>query len=317
MVKVENISRAFPWQHIQADPDEDAKGATSSSSSSSSLSMSSASSSFGDRRVGGSETSQIFSIGTRVRVRDATNEAWKFGLVEAIVDKKTKVRLDGQERAFTWAYVERAEDGGGGGSTSSVAGSSVSKLSEDVFNTGDRVRVRDNDRDQWREGTVESVVGKTASVKIDGQFKAFTWNFTEHMGAGDRGASGQTSSSSQLREGDRVRVRDSERESWKMGTVHREGGSRPMVVVDGQTKPFAWGYYEKVPASGASRDEVAAKWAIGDRVRVRDTTSEQWRPGMVFCSVLVFLCIYFCGGGTFLTLIFIFFFFDTQALCRP
>jgi len=71
--------------------------------------------------------------------------------------------------------------------------------------------------------------------------------------------------------GNRVRVRDSDGEKWKTGTV--TAAAPVQVLVDGWgDQSFSWNFVEKVKKK---------KFVVGDRVRVRDSDSEPWGFGAV------------------------------------
>eukprot|EP01063_Lacrimia_lanifica_P019156 TRINITY_DN2621_c0_g1_i5.p2 TRINITY_DN2621_c0_g1~~TRINITY_DN2621_c0_g1_i5.p2 ORF type:complete len:129 (+),score=30.02 TRINITY_DN2621_c0_g1_i5:325-711(+) len=90
---------------------------------------------------------------------------------------KPVVKLDGQSRGFTWTHVEAMGGGGGGGDSEKKSGGG-GKLS-----IGDKCRVRDNEKEDWKTGTVTDWVhmdvlrmrGSKPVVKLDGQSRGFTW----------------------------------------------------------------------------------------------------------------------------------------------
>ena len=230
---------------------------------------------------------QQFNIGDRVRFRDLERDAWKRGVVESIgADSKPVVRGNGQTRSFTWTYVER-EDAPSGGAT---------------WRVGDKVRVRDSERDTWQMGTVEALAGTQPKVRIGGAAKAFTWRFVERV---------DTTGPSTFAVGDKVRVRDRPSDEWKSGVV-KSAGPKPMVQTS--TGTFMWQSVEHEEAggggvnssggsisSGASRTtasssglppahsssaaastvSAAQSARVGDTIQVRDSEKEPWKRGVV------------------------------------
>eukprot|EP01065_Artemidia_motanka_P028942 TRINITY_DN3475_c1_g2_i1.p1 TRINITY_DN3475_c1_g2~~TRINITY_DN3475_c1_g2_i1.p1 ORF type:complete len:1546 (+),score=597.31 TRINITY_DN3475_c1_g2_i1:79-4638(+) len=200
---------------------------------------------------GGSTTAK-FKVGAKVRVRDTESESWRHGEVTEMVGDTPKVRVNGQVRSFTWRMVEAEE-----GEAPKPAPS---------FSVGDRVRVRDSERENWRHGEVTRADGDKPQVKVDGQSRAFTWQFVEAVAA------------AKFKEGDRVRMRDSSATSWQEGKVTgTDAQGRPLVCADGHTRSFTYLHVEAVQAAA----DGSAKVRVGDRVRVRDTSGEQWREGVV------------------------------------
>eukprot|EP00754_Rhynchopus_humris_P027527 Rhum_TRINITY_DN15091_c0_g2::Rhum_TRINITY_DN15091_c0_g2_i3::g.136529::m.136529 len=158
-----------------------------------------------------------FRIDDRVRVRDSEREDWKTGLVTELRGDKPVVKLQGQSRGFTWTFVEHADGGGGDRGRGGGGGGGA-----DVM-IGDTVRVRDNEREDWKTGTVTEMRGNKPVVKLQGQSRGFTWTFFEPLGGGGKSDRAEKKSggggSDDIMIGDTVRVRDNEREDWKTGTV--------------------------------------------------------------------------------------------------
>ena len=232
MVRIDSQVRAFSWTFVEKLPT-----ATSSSSSSSEA----------------TGRNSKFSVGDKVRVRDVVVEDWKNGSIESISDDKVLVRADGQSRAFTWNFVERRPEEKLAATSSSSSSSSVR------FKMGDRVKVRDRAVDEWKKGIVTAGGGQKPLVTVDGQHRAFTWEFVIPDG-------GYTV-------GDRVRVRDSDAEEWKRGTVEAANGKAVTVRVDDQMIAFTWAQMEPLKED--------TSYSVGDSVKVRDSTSEDWRPGTI------------------------------------
>eukprot|EP01063_Lacrimia_lanifica_P000096 TRINITY_DN10041_c1_g3_i1.p1 TRINITY_DN10041_c1_g3~~TRINITY_DN10041_c1_g3_i1.p1 ORF type:complete len:1627 (+),score=667.25 TRINITY_DN10041_c1_g3_i1:121-5001(+) len=250
LVKLDGQKRAFSWNFIQLADDGNDKEK--------------------EKEKEKEKAKKGYAVGDRVRVRDTEREEWRSGTVRSMTPSgKPSVVIDGQQKAFTWNMVEPMGEGSGEKQASSS--------SDAKFAVGDRVRVRDTELEQWRMGTVESIAGAKVMVRTDTQHRAFTWNFVEKVDtASDRPVA--SSSNRGFEVGDRVRVRDSEREPWKHGTVERASGTTPMVKVDGQARAFTWAACEHLPEAKASN---SSKWEMGDKVRVRDSAAEQWRPGII------------------------------------
>eukprot|EP01060_Flectonema_neradi_P029233 TRINITY_DN3988_c2_g1_i3.p1 TRINITY_DN3988_c2_g1~~TRINITY_DN3988_c2_g1_i3.p1 ORF type:complete len:805 (+),score=208.85 TRINITY_DN3988_c2_g1_i3:1882-4296(+) len=211
-----------------------------------------------------------YTVGDRVRVRDSDAEEWKKGTVEAANGKAVTVRVDDQMIAFTWAQME--------------------PLKEDTtFSVGDAVRVRDSAKEEWRQGTVDSVSGGRTKIRLEGQATAYTWKMVER----DTTRKASSSSSGLLPQktssisttsftiGDVVKVRDSEKEPWKRGVVTDMNGSKPVVTIHGQARGFTWIYYEKDESVTGGSSTGTGRFQVGNKVRVRDNSSEPWKKGTV------------------------------------
>eukprot|EP00756_Hemistasia_phaeocysticola_P012067 Hpha_TRINITY_DN15170_c3_g4::TRINITY_DN15170_c3_g4_i1::g.129039::m.129039 len=323
VVKVEGASRGFTWGQVEL------RGAAAAAAA--------------------SAAPKPIGVGDRVRVRDTERESWREGVVtEMRMGNKPVVKVDGASRGFTWGHVEPV----GGAAASGAGGKEVAALEKQVaelqaelkkanedlkkgtsggssgFKEGDLVRVRDTERETWREGSVTDASNpQKPIVKVTGQQRAFTWNFVEPRGGG--GGGGESEELIKLRKrvieleaeassggkkgfsiGDRVRMRDSERESWRNGSVIELRGDKPVVKADGASRGFTWGTVERLDGGGGGggggesakiaelekKLEEAEKRAasnkggggkssgelrIGDACRVRDTEKEAWKDGVV------------------------------------
>eukprot|EP00756_Hemistasia_phaeocysticola_P009241 Hpha_TRINITY_DN14856_c0_g2::TRINITY_DN14856_c0_g2_i4::g.170316::m.170316 len=213
-----------------------------------------------------------YETGDRVRVRDSDKHPFREGTVTEMKDGKPVVKVDGQSRGFTWREVESTR-----GSQEKAAPAASQ------FKTGDRVRVRDTERQSWKEGTVTEVKDGKPTVKVDGQSRGFTWRDVEPLGKAAESAKAAEAAQAKFSTGDRVRVRDSEKEDWKEGTVvdvRRRGDNEvPTVKVDGQSRGFTWQMVEHLGKAAAPA--AAPEYTTGDRVRVRDTDRETWQEGTV------------------------------------
>eukprot|EP01059_Diplonema_ambulator_P010854 TRINITY_DN2087_c0_g3_i1.p1 TRINITY_DN2087_c0_g3~~TRINITY_DN2087_c0_g3_i1.p1 ORF type:complete len:296 (+),score=59.68 TRINITY_DN2087_c0_g3_i1:40-888(+) len=205
---------------------------------------------------------------------------------------KPVVKLDGQTRGFTWAHFEPLGDAPG---EKKPAPPAAGAAAAGKLAAGDKVRVRDSEKEDWKTGTVIEMRGDKPVVKLDGQTRGFTWAHFEPLGdaPGEKKpappAAG-AAAAGKLAAGDKVRVRDSEKEDWKAGTITEMRGDKPVVKLEGQTRGFTWTFIE--PAPGGSDDKGKAdaksaapssqgKIAAGDKVRVRDNEKEDWKMGTV------------------------------------
>eukprot|EP01062_Namystynia_karyoxenos_P046420 TRINITY_DN3477_c0_g2_i2.p1 TRINITY_DN3477_c0_g2~~TRINITY_DN3477_c0_g2_i2.p1 ORF type:complete len:1340 (+),score=528.09 TRINITY_DN3477_c0_g2_i2:123-4142(+) len=207
-------------------------------------------------------------VGDRVRVRDSSSQQWREGTVtEVRTDGRPVVKVDGNARAFTWEYVEPAASSGAA-----------------AWQVGEKVRMRDAESEQWREGVVAEVVGGEPKVKHEGGSKAFTWKFVERISAAGGSGGAVAGSERKLQKGDRAKVRDTQQEAWKYGEVTEVDGSRLKVKVDGQSRAFTWAYVEPADSGSAAAPAPAASAAgfkVGDKVQMRDTERENWKKGEV------------------------------------
>ena len=259
VVKLDGQSRGFTWTFFEPASSSGGGGGKSSSEKTSSSKI---------------------DIGDKVRVRDNEKEDWKVGTVTEMRGDKPVVQLSGQSRAFTWTFFELEGGGGGGGSDSKPSGSS-GKIS-----IGDKVQVRDNEKEDWKNGTVTDMRGDKPVVKLDGQSRGFTWTFFEPVGGGKGGSSSKPSSGGKIDIGDKVRVRDNEKEDWKVGTVTDMRGDKPVVQLSGQSRAFTWTFFELEGGGGGGGGDVkptssSGKISIGDKLRVRDNEKEDWKTGTV------------------------------------
>ena len=178
-----------------------------------------------------------FSVGDAVQVRDTENEVWRGGTVTAVTAGRPSVQITGQGKSFTWNFCEKE------------------KSPAHTFAVGDRARVRDTEKEPWRQGVVATVTGSRVTVRIDGQKSDYTFNMiappdedsprtiaeqkAKAMAASassgaeqdaqvclwqaalalSRNSSHPTHPPTQFRKGDRVRVRDGANEDWRKGTV--------------------------------------------------------------------------------------------------
>eukprot|EP00756_Hemistasia_phaeocysticola_P012544 Hpha_TRINITY_DN15207_c2_g11::TRINITY_DN15207_c2_g11_i1::g.67051::m.67051 len=216
-----------------------------------------------------------YSVGDRVRVRDSEKEAWLSGAVTEVREGKPLVRADKHDRAYTWTHIERdtEEDDA---KAKAKAAAEVEGKKDGGIGVGSRVKVRDSDRESWREGAVVEMRGSTPMVKVDGQNRAFSWN--QVVAAGDAGSGAQDKGFSV---GDRVRARDTERESWYEGEVVEMRGATPVVKIDGRTRAFTWKFVETVSKNAGKPPPPSSAFGVGDSVRVRDTAKASWQSGVV------------------------------------
>ncbi|KAJ9450268.1 hypothetical protein DIPPA_25404 [Diplonema papillatum] len=214
-----------------------------------------------------------YRVGDRLSVKDTANAPWRSGVVESIADGIPKIRVDGASMAFTWNYVAKNP-----ANTAAVN-----------FSVGDKVRVRDNPQDDWKSGVVKSAGPKPMVQVATG---TFTWRFVEPDTSSRTPAIASSSSSSQFgrdppakeptyKIGERVLVRDSDRDPWKRGAVVSAGGSKPTVKVDGSDRSFTWNSYKRDEGAPAPGSEVVEKFRAGETVLVRDTDKESWKEGVV------------------------------------
>ncbi|KAJ9442864.1 hypothetical protein DIPPA_03750 [Diplonema papillatum] len=248
-VRLDGQDRPFTWSFVEPLPTSpSAKGKTKVSSPT-------------------AKQKAALSVGARVRVRDTEVEVWHKGAVESITNGRPVVKVDGQKKAFTWNFVEPLPDEKPTSDTSA----------KDQFAVGERVKVRDTAKQDWTRGTVESVASGRVTVRPDGQQRAFTWTFVEkdaHVeGGSPPGPAG-------FRVGDKVKVRDSEKQPWNKGVVEKVSGAKPVVRVNGQPRAFTWMFCERDDDAAAA----GAAFAKGDRVRVRDRPNDLWRNGIALFS---------------------------------
>ena len=277
VVKLQGQSRGFTWTFFE--PAAGSKGSSSRD----------------DREEKKPSGGGDVQIGDRIRVRDSEREDWKTGTVTEMRGNKPVVKLQGQSRGFTWTFFEPLGGGGGGGKSDRDEKKSSGGGSDDIM-IGDTVRVRDNEREDWKTGTVTEMRGNKPVVKLQGQSRGFTWTFFEPLGGGGGGKSDRDEKKSSggsggdIMIGDTVRVRDNEREDWKTGTVTEMRGNKPVVKLQGQSRGFTWTFFEALGGGGGSksdRDEKKPSGGgsddimIGDTVRVRDNEREDWKTGTV------------------------------------
>ncbi|KAJ9472224.1 hypothetical protein DIPPA_29000 [Diplonema papillatum] len=222
------------------------------------------------------------SVGETVRVRDTTKEDWKSGTVTDVRGDKLVVKLEGQSRGFTWTYWEA--------DAKSAVGAEKKPTASSAPGVGDKVRVRDSEKEDWKAGTVTELKGDKPVVKLDGQSRGFTWTYCEAAEKGAAPPSSEKAGAPTLKEGDIVRVRDSEKEDWKAGVVTDMRGTKPVVKLDGQSRGFTWTYLESAGSDEAAKKEALlhkptggapSQPTVGSRVRVRDSEKEDWKAGVV------------------------------------
>eukprot|EP00755_Sulcionema_specki_P020268 Sspe_Gene.71499::Locus_42411_Transcript_1_1_Confidence_1.000_Length_1370::g.71499::m.71499 len=160
------------------------------------------------------------------------------------------------------------------------------------YGVGDRVFVRSNPRERWQAGTVVGMQGEQPLVRVDGAEEAAMWHHIEPY---------HEESKRTFFIGDLVRVRDNENEPWRCGKVTGKYKDKAVVTLDGESRGSTWNFVEVQEgesvdvdrASSYQRTEggegvdgesvgghadrapdrlgaVAERFAIGDRVRVRD-----------------------------------------------
>jgi len=148
-----------------------------------------------------------------------------------------------------------------------ASGASTSGQGRDVpFFVGERVQVRDNGA-LWRHGTV----GQLMPLRVfrDGSESAYVFDKIRHTGEAP------------FYVGERVQVRDNEA-SWRPGTVSQLTPLR--VFRDGSENAYV---FDEIQRMG----EAPAPFHVGERVRVRGTVSEAWKPGTVSqVNPLIVLC---------------------------
>jgi len=189
-----------------------------------------------------------FKVGEKVRMRDSDKDAWRNGEVTGFAGNQPQVRQEGLTRSFTYKFVERA-------STSTA-----------TLKVGDMVRMRDGATEKWRKGKITEMRGGQPAVQEEGHARAFTWSFVEPL-------------EGTFRVGDKVKVRDSDKEAWKNGEVTSITNGKAQVKAEGSSRAFSWKYVEKRDAAAAPA--AGSVFRKGDRVRVRDSTREDWKHGEV------------------------------------
>ena len=210
-----------------------------------------------------------FEVGERVRVRDTTSQEWRGGVVETIRGGEFLVKIDRSTRALTWNFIEKEQ-----------------KIAAVGFKVGDQVRVRDKTSEEWKYGSVKTAGAKPMVDMAGG--KSFTWNFCEldpreTLTPPVTGTQLPSTSSAilQYRVGDKVQVRDNDRDDWKSGVVVSAAGSKPTVKTVGSDRSFTWKHYRKETAGSDDEVTVARPFRVGDDVLVRDNVAEEWKPGVV------------------------------------
>eukprot|EP01062_Namystynia_karyoxenos_P025372 TRINITY_DN19982_c0_g1_i1.p1 TRINITY_DN19982_c0_g1~~TRINITY_DN19982_c0_g1_i1.p1 ORF type:complete len:887 (+),score=231.57 TRINITY_DN19982_c0_g1_i1:92-2662(+) len=115
-----------------------------------------------------------FAVGDRVRVRNSADDEWQDGTVYEMDGDTPRIKLDGQEDLATWTFVEPVPGGG--------------------FQLGDKVRVRDSARDEWRQpGTVDEMKGYKPQVRLDREEQLRGWTFVEPLPGDAAGAAAEAS----------------------------------------------------------------------------------------------------------------------------
>jgi hypothetical protein len=222
----------------------------------------------------------MFVVGDEVEVKDATDDDWEPGTVEAVGEQGLPlVRILGYDTAFTWKNARRAH-----------------------FEIGDEVDVKDDYCEEWEPGTVQAL-GETGTplVRKEGYEKAFSWahvrpsptilnrkRVTQARSSAPSASIAQSSAAEafsiapsvaaseasrsglQFTVGDLVEVKDGPDDDWESGTV--EGATEhglQLVRKLGYDTAFTWGYVRR------------AVFAVGDEVEVKDETDDEWEPGTV------------------------------------
>ena len=220
-------------------------------------------------KAAGGKTQGQYSVGDKVRVRDRAADEWNKGVVKSAGPKPMVATSRG---TFMWSFVEHdTEDSipalpGKGkessfGALPAASSSSSSSVSSGTYKQGDKVQVRDNEKDPWKRGVV-ATAGSKPLVRCEGSDHSFTWSYY-------RVDTDDSPIPEKFKGGDRVLVRDSNKEDWKEGVVDTAFGSKPTVKLIGQKTGYTWSQVKKFV------------YTTGDRVKVRDSPREEWKEGIV------------------------------------
>eukprot|EP01063_Lacrimia_lanifica_P008076 TRINITY_DN15210_c0_g1_i2.p1 TRINITY_DN15210_c0_g1~~TRINITY_DN15210_c0_g1_i2.p1 ORF type:complete len:1180 (+),score=305.93 TRINITY_DN15210_c0_g1_i2:147-3686(+) len=204
-------------------------------------------------------------IGTRARVRDTSESAWKYGTVTEVSASCPSVLVEGQGHGCRWAFVE-VED--------KVKPPTV------LFDIGDSVRVRDNELEPWMFGRVTGKDGREPVVTPDGGLCGDTWRYCEHFvlpqgcTGGDVDAVSHAAAMDEL-QGVWIPVAQNP-------SAPRCGPARPTVsLLHAAPDEQPWNAPVGDAAEGASTTGGAA-FSAGSRVRVRLAGDDEWLYGTVF-----------------------------------
>jgi len=152
------------------------------------------------------------------------------------------------------------------GSENAYVFDEIQHTGEAPFYVGERVQVRDNGG-SWRPGTVSQLT--PLRVFRDGSENAYVFDEIQHTGEAP------------FYVGERVQVRDNGG-SWRPGTVSQLTPLR--VFRDGSENAYVFDEIQRLR-------EAPAPFHVGERVQVRGTVSEAWKPGTVSeVKPLIVLC---------------------------
>eukprot|EP00756_Hemistasia_phaeocysticola_P002225 Hpha_TRINITY_DN11533_c0_g1::TRINITY_DN11533_c0_g1_i1::g.32149::m.32149 len=158
---------------------------------------------------------------------------------------------------------------------------------------GDTVRVRDSEAEPWQVGLVTDVTDGPR-VALDGGRRSFRWRFIQRL----RRAQAESSKEGPGL-GQRVRVRDSDTEAWRLGVVSElTKDGHALVLVEGASRPFQWSIIEPLDSGAKDKDLLppppeappqppaaaglpGPSFVLGESVQVRDSTQDEWKGGTV------------------------------------
>eukprot|EP00754_Rhynchopus_humris_P018723 Rhum_TRINITY_DN14613_c20_g2::Rhum_TRINITY_DN14613_c20_g2_i1::g.109173::m.109173 len=184
-----------------------------------------------------------YKVGDKVRVRnDQFEEEWTNATVTAVdADGVSNVKcaLEGKDTSAEYKFV---------------------KLYDWSFKVGDLVRIKNDETDGWKYGTVAGIVGlriraTLAGMKADAN--AGHWEICEKYNW-------------KFRVGDLVRMRNDARDKWRFGQVAGMLGGRVRATLAGETLDAVAGHWEHCEAFNW-------KFAAGDMVRVRTSDEDSWK----------------------------------------